>query len=108
MATTASSSKPRDPPVAGAKRRLSRRWAMALCGAATCLALMVALAAVQGGGCQPATAPGFCIEIPIWVFYVLHAAAIVCSLWAIFAAVRELLDAHRLRTRAAQDAVMHR
>ena len=61
------------------------------------LALMLLLAMLQSGSCEPSD----CIDVPPWVLYALHAAAIACCLWAIVDALRELLEARRASKRAA-------
>ena len=90
------------------KRRLLRRWGLALRLVAICLALMLILAALQGASCALSAPQRLCVEIPIAMFYALHAAAIAFSLWAVFGAVAELFDARRRRFPSASRTALHR
>ena len=89
-------------------RPLLRRWDLALRFVAICLAAMLILAAFQGASCALAAAQRFCIEVPISMYYALHAAAIAFSLWAVLGATAELIRARRHRSASEPHPALHR
>jgi hypothetical protein len=60
-------------PDASRTRSLLRRWGLALRFVAICLAAMLMLAALQGASCALSAAQRYCVEVPISMFYALHA-----------------------------------
>jgi hypothetical protein len=95
-------------PDASRTRSLLRRWGLALRFVAICLAAMLMLAALQGASCALSAAQRYCVEVPISMFYALHAAAIAFSLWAVLGAVAELIRARRHRSGHASRPALHR
>ena len=72
--------------------RRPQRWWLGLVLAALLVLSMIALSALESTTCSgsaPHTLP--CLPIPAWVFYSLHAAALLCCIRSVWLAVRELV-----------------
>lgn len=85
-------------------RRMARRpqrWWLGLLLAALLVLSMIALSALESTTCSgsaPHTLP--CLPVPAWVFYSLHAAALLCCIRSVWLAWRELIELRQRRLSA--------
>jgi hypothetical protein len=85
--------------------RRPQRWWLGLLLAGLLVASMVALSALESTTCTgsaPHALP--CLPIPAWVFYSLHAAALLCCIHSVWLAVRELVMLRQRRSSAPPEA----
>jgi hypothetical protein len=84
--------------------RRPQRWWLGLLLAALLVVSMIGLSLLESTTCTgsaPHALP--CLAMPASVFYVLHAAALLCCVRSVWLAVRELVEMRQRRSSAPRE-----